>query len=115
MSQDITIIDVNPDEWRWMSAFFYEGTECGCGVAHVIRHEVGIPVMSVGALLGADHANTVLAAGRADLAVMARPHLHDAYLTLHAAEKHGYDDQVWPGQYLLGKPRAPKPEDGQRR
>ncbi len=44
--------------------------------------------------------------GRADLAAMARPHLRDAYLTLYAAEKHGYDDQPWPGQYLAGKPRS---------
>ncbi len=50
----------------------------------------------------------VLAAGRADLAVMARPHLRDAYLTLHAAEKHGYVDQPWPGQYLPGKPKPPE-------
>ncbi|HET9768182.1 MAG TPA: FAD-dependent monooxygenase, partial [Thermoanaerobaculia bacterium] len=51
--------------------------------ADQIRHEAGVPVMAVGALLGADHANTVLAAGRADLAVMARPHLADPYLTVH--------------------------------
>lgn len=73
-----------------------------------IRHEVGMPVMAVGAILGWDHANTVLAAGRADLAVMARPHLHDPYLTLHAAEAQGFHDQPWPGQYLLGKPKPPR-------
>ncbi|RMH19232.1 MAG: bifunctional salicylyl-CoA 5-hydroxylase/oxidoreductase [Acidobacteria bacterium] len=79
--------------------------------AEKIRYEVGMPVMCVGALLGADHANTVLAAGRADLTAMARPHLHDAYLTLHAAERYGYWDQPWPGQYLLGRPRPPKPPE----
>lgn len=73
--------------------------------AERIRHEVGIPVMAVGAILGADHANTILAAGRADLCCMARPHLGDPYLTLHAADQYGYDDQWWPGQYLLGKPK----------
>ena len=73
-----------------------------------IRHEAGIPVMAVGALLGADHANTVLAAGRADLAVMARPHLRNPYLTLHAAERYEYHEQPWPPQYLAGKPRPPK-------
>ncbi len=72
--------------------------------AERIRHEVGIPVAAVGALLGADHANTVLAAGRADLAVMARPHLREPYLTLNAASRYGFEDQVWPGQYLAGKP-----------
>ncbi len=69
-----------------------------------IRHEVGIPVMAVGALLGADHANTVLAAGRADLAVMARPHLADPYLTLHAAERYEVWDHPWPEPYLPAKP-----------
>ena len=73
--------------------------------AERIRYEVGIPVMAVGAILGADHANTILAAGRADLCAMARPHLYDAYLSLHAADSYGHHEQHWPGQYLLGKPR----------
>ena len=70
--------------------------------AERIRYEVGIPVMAVGAILGPDHCNTILAAQRADLCCLARPHLADPYLTLHAAEKYGHGDQVWPGQYLLG-------------
>ena len=75
--------------------------------AEKIRYEAGVPVMAVGALLGDDHANTVLAAGRADLAVMARPHLRDPYLTLHASEKYNFRGQPWPGQYLAGQ-RFPK-------
>jgi len=71
--------------------------------AERIKYEVGVPVMAVGAILGVDHANTILAAGRADLCCMARPHLADAYLTLHAAERYGYREQYWPGQYLLGR------------
>jgi len=66
-----------------------------------IRHEVGIPVMAVGSIQGADHANTVIAAGRADLCALARPHLFDPYLTLHAAAEYGWPDAVWPGQYAL--------------
>jgi len=79
--------------------------------AEKIRYEAGMPVMAVGAIQGADHANTVLAAGRADLCVMARPHLSDPYLTLHAAERYEYPDQPWPGQYLLGrqKPASARP------
>jgi anthraniloyl-CoA monooxygenase len=61
--------------------------------------------MAVGALLGADHANTVLAAGRADLAVMARPHLADPYLTAHAAVRYDHPGYDWPGQYWRGRPR----------
>jgi anthraniloyl-CoA monooxygenase len=73
-----------------------------------IRHEVGVPVMAVGAIQGWDHANTVIAAGRADLCALARPHLFDPYLTLHAAAEYGFPDAAWPGQYLLGKPVKPK-------
>ncbi len=70
-----------------------------------IRHEVGVPVMAVGAILGADHCNTILAAGRADLCALARPHLFDPYLTLHAAADLGYPDVDWPGQYVLARPK----------
>ena len=73
--------------------------------AEQIRHAVDIPVMAVGAVLDADQANTILAAGRADLVAMARPHLRDAYLTRRAAEQYEYYDQSWPGQYALGAPR----------
>jgi anthraniloyl-CoA monooxygenase len=73
--------------------------------AEQIRFEAGIPVATVGGLFGADHANTVVAAGRADLAVMARAHLKDPYLTLHAAERYELWDQAWPAQYELARPR----------
>ncbi len=69
-----------------------------------IRHEVGVPVMAVGAILGADHVNTILTAGRADLCALARPHLSDPYLTLRAAAEYEYFDQPWPAQYLAVKP-----------
>ena len=81
--------------------------------AERIRYEAGIPVMAVGAILGADHANTVLAAGRADLAVMARPHLADPYLTLRAASRYGVD-VPWPGQYAPAKPRPGASPGGKR-
>lgn len=73
--------------------------------AERIRYETGLPVMAVGAILGWDHCNTILAAERADLCAMARPHLRDPYLTLHAAEHYGFPDQPWPGQYLPARPR----------
>ncbi|MCH2103880.1 MAG: bifunctional salicylyl-CoA 5-hydroxylase/oxidoreductase [Planctomycetes bacterium] len=73
--------------------------------AERIKRETDALVMAVGAIQGADHANTVLAAGRADLCALARPHLADPYLTLHAASRYDYPDQPWPGQYLMGKPR----------
>ena len=64
--------------------------------AERVRYEAEIPVMAVGAILGWDHANTILAAGRADLCAMARPQLVDPHLTLRAAVEYGYDDARWP-------------------
>lgn len=75
--------------------------------AERIRHEVGIPVMAVGGIQGPDHCNTILAAGRADLCVMARPHLMNPYITLGAAATYGYADMPWPKPYLAVRP-APR-------
>jgi len=75
--------------------------------AEQVRYEAGLPVMAVGAIQGVDHANTVVASGRADLAAMARPHLFDPSLTLHAAAD--ADVEVdWPVQYWMGRPRGPR-------
>ncbi len=72
--------------------------------AERIRHEVNIPVMAVGAIQGPDHANTLLAAGRADLCALGRPHLLDPHLTLREAARVGQLNQHWPNQYLPCKP-----------
>ena len=68
-----------------------------------IRNEVGIPTVAVGAISEADHVNMVIAAGRADLCAVARPHLADAAWTLHEAAKIGHDAIAWPVQYLSGR------------
>jgi anthraniloyl-CoA monooxygenase len=68
-----------------------------------IRNEVGIATMAVGAIFEPDHVNSIIMAGRADLAAIARPHLADPYWTLHAAAQLGYADIEWPVQYLTGK------------
>ena len=68
-----------------------------------IRNEVGIPTVAVGAIFEADHVNMVIAAGRADLCAVARPHLADAAWTLHEAAKIGHDGIAWPPQYLSGR------------
>jgi anthraniloyl-CoA monooxygenase len=78
--------------------------------ADQIRHEAGIPVIAVGGIQGWDHANTVLLAGRADLCAIARAHLADPYLTLHAAAAYGVDVR-WPNQYLAAKPRPAAARD----
>ena len=68
-----------------------------------IRQEAGIPTMAVGAISEADHANSILAAGRADLCAVARPHLANPAWTLTEAAKIGYTPQPWPRQYRAGK------------
>jgi anthraniloyl-CoA monooxygenase len=68
-----------------------------------IRNEVGIATMAVGNITEADQANSILAAGRADLVALARPHLSDPHWTLHAAAAAGHQGQAWPKQYLPGK------------
>ncbi|MFG0317170.1 MAG: bifunctional salicylyl-CoA 5-hydroxylase/oxidoreductase [Planctomycetota bacterium JB042] len=70
-----------------------------------IRHEVGVPTMTVGNIQDADQINTILAAGRADLCVLARPHLKQPYLTLDAAARYEQFDQPWPPQYDSVRPR----------
>jgi anthraniloyl-CoA monooxygenase len=71
--------------------------------AERIRFEVGIPVMSVGGIQGVDHANTIVAAGRADLCAIGRPHLEDPYLTLREANARGMASHAWPKQYLAAR------------
>lgn len=68
-----------------------------------IRNEVGIPTIAVGAISEADHANSIIAAGRADLCAIARPHLADPHWTLHEAAKIGLRDVPWPKQYRSAK------------
>jgi anthraniloyl-CoA monooxygenase len=68
-----------------------------------IRNEVGIPTAAVGSIFEADHVNMVIAAGRADLCAVARPHLADPAWTLHEAARVGHEAIAWPVQYLSGR------------
>lgn len=73
--------------------------------ADSIRQEAGIPTIAVGAISEADHVNSIIAAGRADLCAVARPHLANPAWTLTEAAKIGYTAQAWPKQYRSGKPQ----------
>ena len=68
-----------------------------------IRQEAGIATMAVGAISEADHANSIIAAGRADLCAVARPHLANPAWTLTEAAKIGYTAIAWPKPYFQGK------------
>jgi anthraniloyl-CoA monooxygenase len=68
-----------------------------------IRNEVGIATIAVGNIFEGDHVNTIVAAGRADLCAIARPHLADPAWTLHEAAKQQFSEIDWPVQYVSGK------------
>ncbi len=71
-----------------------------------IRNEAPIATMAVGNITTWDQVNTIVAAGRADLVCLARPHLVNPHFTLQAAAYYGYAPQRWPLPYLSGKEQA---------
>jgi anthraniloyl-CoA monooxygenase len=68
-----------------------------------LRNEGRLATMAVGNIYEPDHANSILAAGRADLVALARPHLIDPFWTLRAAAALDYRDIHVPPQYLNGQ------------
>ncbi|WP_316186023.1 MULTISPECIES: bifunctional salicylyl-CoA 5-hydroxylase/oxidoreductase [unclassified Bradyrhizobium] len=67
-----------------------------------VRNEAHVATMCVGNITSADQVNTILAAGRADLVALGRPHLVDPAFTMKAAAWYGAD-MFCPPQYLPGK------------
>ena len=67
-----------------------------------IRNEAGVATMAVGNITTADQMNTVLAAGRADLVALGRPHLADPSFVARAAGWYGVEIST-PPQYLPGR------------
>ena len=68
-----------------------------------VRNEARIATMAVGNITEADHVNSILMAGRADLCCLARPHLVDPYWTLRLAARLGYAGAQWPKPYYAGR------------
>jgi anthraniloyl-CoA monooxygenase len=71
--------------------------------SEMIRNELGVPTIAVGAITTADQINTIIAAGRADICALGRVHLSNPHFTLAASATYGYADQFWPLPYLAGK------------
>ncbi len=71
-----------------------------------VRLEAGVPTIAVGNITTPDQINTIVAAGRADIVALARPHLTDPHFTLQAAAHYGHIEQHWPVQYGAGKAQA---------
>ncbi|UWQ22691.1 bifunctional salicylyl-CoA 5-hydroxylase/oxidoreductase [Jannaschia sp. W003] len=69
-----------------------------------IRNEAGVATVAVGNIYEADHANSILMAGRADLVAVGRPHLADPYWTFHQAAAIGDREATdWPRPYEAGR------------
>src|ERR1700682_3802268 len=68
-----------------------------------VRNEARVATMCVGNITTSDQANNILAAGRADLVALGRPHLVDPFFTMRAAAWYGNDTVFCPPQYLPGK------------
>ncbi len=99
------LIDVSSGQVRKQQQPIY-GRMYQTPFADLIRNEVGIATMAVGAISEADHVNSIIAAGRADLCAIARPHLANPAWTLLEAARIGHTNGIgadWPLQYLSGK------------
>ena len=68
-----------------------------------VRNEARVATMCVGNITTADQVNTILAAGRADLVALGRPHLIDPSFTLKAAAWYRAGEVFCPPQYLPGR------------
>ena len=105
---DVSTGQVSPDQQpvygrMWQTPF-----------AERIRLETGMATMAVGNLYEPDHVNSILASGRADLCLLARPHLWNPHWTLFAAAELGHADQWWPPQYFPGRRQIERIAERQR-
>jgi anthraniloyl-CoA monooxygenase len=73
-------------------------------LSDMIRNELNVPTIAVGNIYEVDHVNSIIAAGRADLVALGRPHLADPNWTLRAAASEGYHGVgvSQPKQYSTG-------------
>jgi anthraniloyl-CoA monooxygenase len=71
-----------------------------------VRLEASIPTITAGNITNWDQVNTILAAGRADLVAIGRPHLTNPHFTLQAAAYYGVKQQRWPLPYETGKEQS---------
>lgn len=95
------LIDVSAGQ-TWADCAPVYGRMFQTPFADQIRNEGRVATMAVGNIYESDHVNSILAAGRADLVALARPHLVDPMWTLRAAAAHDYRGVQVPPQYLGG-------------
>jgi len=95
------LIDVSAGQ-TWTGAQPVYGRMFQTPFSDKLRNQARLATMAVGNIYEPDHANSILAAGRADLVALARPHLIDPFWTLRAAAQLDYRDVHVPPQYLNG-------------
>ena len=95
------LIDVSAGQ-TWADSRPVYGRMFQTPFADKIRNEARVATMAVGNIFEADHVNSILAAGRADLVALARPHLIDPMWTLRAAAGHDYRGVHVPPPYVGG-------------
>ena len=95
------LIDVSAGQ-TWAASRPVYGRMFQTPFADQIRNEARVSTMAVGNIFETDHVNSILAAGRADLVALGRPHMIDPMWTLRAAAQHEYDGAAVPPPYLAG-------------
>jgi anthraniloyl-CoA monooxygenase len=95
------LIDVSAGQ-TWADCAPVYGRMFQTPFADQIRNQGGVATMAVGNIFEPDHVNSILAAGRADLVALARPHLVDPMWTLRAAAAQDYRGVTVPKPYLSG-------------
>jgi anthraniloyl-CoA monooxygenase len=95
------LIDVSAGQ-TWAECTPVYGRMFQTPFADQIRNEGRVATIAVGNIYEPDHVNSILAAGRADLVALARPHLIDPMWTLRAAAAQDYRAVPVPPQYLGG-------------
>jgi anthraniloyl-CoA monooxygenase len=95
------LIDVSAGQ-TWAECSPVYGRMFQTPFADRIRNEGHVATIAVGNIYEPDHVNSILAAGRADLVALARPHLIDPMWTLRAAAAHDYRGIHVPPQYQGG-------------
>jgi anthraniloyl-CoA monooxygenase len=101
---DVDLVDVSTGQTSPKSRPVY-GRMFQTSFSDAIRNEAEVKTMCVGNITSADQMNTILAAGRADLVALGRPHLADPSFMLKAAAWYGVDIHQ-PPQYQPGKDQA---------
>ncbi|HEX8584073.1 MAG TPA: bifunctional salicylyl-CoA 5-hydroxylase/oxidoreductase [Allosphingosinicella sp.] len=95
------LIDVSAGQ-TWADSRPVYGRMFQTPFADKVRNEARVATMAVGNIYEPDHVNSILAAGRADLVALARPHLVDPMWTIRAAAGFDYREQWVPPPYLGG-------------